>query len=109
MKAVNIVDGDAAKAIVISENSVLPHGSVVKELKLGAGYGKVIVVGKDEVRLADLNHCSTITCCRYVIRIFNQVLLNQVFYKIFPVIAFSCRIHIVLGISNKILVSASMM
>lgn len=66
MKAVNVVDGDAAKAVVISENTVLPHGSVVKQLKLGAGYGKVIVVGKDEVRLADLNHCSSITCCRYV-------------------------------------------
>jgi semaphorin 6 len=63
LKAVNIPNADTAKAIVISENTVLPHGAAVKQLKLAPGYGKIVVVGKDEVRLTTLNHCSTVTGC----------------------------------------------
>ncbi|RZB39945.1 semaphorin-1a [Asbolus verrucosus] len=65
LKAVNVPNGDTAKAIVISENTVLPHGAAVKQLKLSdySSYGKVVVVGRDEVRLATLNHCASITRC----------------------------------------------
>lgn len=64
LKAVNIPNADTAKAIVISENTVLPHGAAVKQLKIAPGYGKLVVVGKDELRLANLNHCASITRCR---------------------------------------------
>ncbi|EFA11605.1 semaphorin-1a [Tribolium castaneum] len=64
LKAVNIPNADTAKAIVISENTVLPHGAPVKQLKIAPGYGKVVVVGKDEIRLANLNHCASKTRCK---------------------------------------------
>lgn len=63
LKVVNIITSKVTKSFVISENTLLPNGAAVKQLKLAPGYGKVVVVGRDEVRLADLNHCGAATDC----------------------------------------------
>lgn len=63
LKVVNIATASSVKTVVISENVILPNGSPVKQLKIAPGYGRVIVVGRDEARLANLNHCATKTRC----------------------------------------------
>lgn len=65
LKVVNIANlaAKTSKAVVISENTILPNGASVKQLKVVPGYGKVLVVGRDEVRLAELNHCSAANDC----------------------------------------------
>lgn len=63
LKVVNIPNDETTTAVVISENTVLPHNQPVKELKLGLGYGKIVVVSQNEVRLNNLNHCSNINSC----------------------------------------------
>lgn len=63
LKVVNIATLSNVRSVVISENVILPNGAPVKELKIAPGYGRVIVVGRDEARLANLNHCSTKTRC----------------------------------------------
>lgn len=60
---VNIATLSDVKTVVISENVILPNGAVIKELTIAPGYGRVIVVGRDEARLVNLNHCSTKTRC----------------------------------------------
>jgi hypothetical protein len=102
LKAVNIPNADSAKAIVISENTVLPHGAAVKQLKLAPGYGKIVVVGKDEVRLTTLNHCSTVTGCRCVV---DGVVEIGEYVVIFAASASSCKTLIALGTPNKTRVS----
>lgn len=54
---VNIPSGSSARTVVISENMVFSNGAAVKQLKLSTSNGKVIVVGRDEVRLVNLHHC----------------------------------------------------
>lgn len=51
------------KTVIISENVILPNGAPVKQLKIAPGHGQVVVVGRDEARLANLNHCSSKTDC----------------------------------------------
>ncbi|GJQ66987.1 hypothetical protein Trydic_g21919 [Trypoxylus dichotomus] len=65
LKVVNIVTASQAKAIVLSENVILPNNAPVKQLKIIPGSsGNIIVVGRDEVRLANLNHCSQMSTCK---------------------------------------------
>ncbi|XP_017786065.1 PREDICTED: semaphorin-1A-like [Nicrophorus vespilloides] len=65
LKVVNIPTvNETAKTVVISENVILPNGAAVKQLKIAPGFGSVVVVGRDEVRLAKLNHCSAQRNCR---------------------------------------------
>lgn len=54
----------SAKAVVISENRLFPNGTPVKELKIAPGYGRVVVVSRDEVKLANFNHCSAAEHCQ---------------------------------------------
>lgn len=63
LKAVNIPNGNSSKAVVISENTVMPNGAPVKQIKLSPVSGKIIAVSRDEVRLVDLNHCSSAQHC----------------------------------------------
>ncbi|XP_045482702.1 semaphorin-1A-like [Harmonia axyridis] len=63
LKVVNIPNEEAAKAVVISENNVLPHGTPIKQIKLTPDGGKIIVVGRDEIRLVDLNQCKNVDTC----------------------------------------------
>lgn len=63
LKVVNIPYGTTAKAVVISENTVFPDGVAVKQLKISPANGNVVAVGRDEVRLVDLQHCSNIHQC----------------------------------------------
>lgn len=63
LKVVNIATPATVKTVVISENVILPNGAAVKQLRIAPGYGRVVVVGRDEARLANLNHCSTKTRC----------------------------------------------
>lgn len=63
LKVVNIATQSSVKTVVISENVILPNGSPVKQLKIAPGYGNVVVIGRDEARLATLNHCSGATQC----------------------------------------------
>lgn len=63
LKVVNIPSGNTAKAVVISENAVFPNGAAVKQLKISQANRKVIAVGRDEVRLVNLQHCSNIHQC----------------------------------------------
>jgi len=70
LKLVNIPDNNGtAKAVVISENVILPNGQSVKQLKIAPGAGSVIVVGRDEVRLATLNHCNNMHSCRECVQL----------------------------------------
>ncbi|KRT86753.1 hypothetical protein AMK59_1568 [Oryctes borbonicus] len=65
LKVVNIVTASQTKAIVLSENVILPNNAPVKQLKVVLGSsGNIIVVGRDEVRLANLNHCSQMLTCK---------------------------------------------
>nr|CAH7717572.1 unnamed protein product [Callosobruchus chinensis] len=63
LKIVNIPTHNSSKAVVLSESEVFPKNSPVKQLKVAPGYGKVIAVSKNEVKLVTLNHCGTITRC----------------------------------------------
>ncbi|XP_018331529.1 semaphorin-1A [Agrilus planipennis] len=64
LKVVNVHHADSFKGVVISENTVFSNGSPVKQIKTAPGYGNVIAVTKDQVRLVNLNHCSKVTDCR---------------------------------------------
>ncbi|KAF5281101.1 hypothetical protein FQR65_LT02967 [Abscondita terminalis] len=64
LKVVNIPNGNSSKAVVISENNVFPPGTRIKELKTAPGYGRVVVVSRNEVKLATLNHCSATENCQ---------------------------------------------
>ncbi|KAG5895086.1 hypothetical protein JTB14_023261 [Gonioctena quinquepunctata] len=63
LKVVNIPSPNHAKAFVISENEVFSKNTPVKQLKTALGYGKVVAVSKNEVKLVTLNHCKTISRC----------------------------------------------
>lgn len=66
LKVVNIPNGvfnSSARGVVISESIILPSGAAVKQVSVAPGHGKVIVVGKSEVRLTTLNHCHTLYKC----------------------------------------------
>lgn len=65
LKVVNIPSATSSKAFVISENEVLPKGTPVKQLRIAPGYGKVVVLSKDIAKLVTLNHCNSISRCRY--------------------------------------------
>lgn len=64
LKVVNIASANSTKAVVISENVILPKNSPVKQLKIVPGQGKVVVVGIEEVRLATLIHCGNMRTCK---------------------------------------------
>lgn len=64
LKIVNIPSEDSSKAVVISENEVFSKNTPVRQLKIAPGYGKVIAVSKEVVKMVTLNHCSAITRCR---------------------------------------------
>lgn len=65
LKIVNVPTvNNTAKAVVISENVILPNGASVKQIKIAPGYGNVIVVGRDEARLAKISHCPSMQTCR---------------------------------------------
>ncbi|XP_022914743.2 semaphorin-1A-like [Onthophagus taurus] len=63
LKVVNIASGNTTKTVVISESVILAKKAPVKQLKIVPGYGKVVVVGIEEVRLATLNHCENMKSC----------------------------------------------
>ncbi|KAL3289353.1 hypothetical protein HHI36_022789 [Cryptolaemus montrouzieri] len=63
LKVVNIPNGEAAKAVVISENDVLPREIPIKQIKLTSESGRIVVVSRDEVRLVALAHCKSISSC----------------------------------------------
>nr|XP_023020455.1 semaphorin-1A-like isoform X2 [Leptinotarsa decemlineata] len=63
LKVVNIPSLNHGKAFVISENELFPKGTPVKQLKTVPGYGKVVAVSLNEVKLVTLNHCKTINRC----------------------------------------------
>ncbi|XP_065165255.1 semaphorin-1A-like isoform X2 [Atheta coriaria] len=64
LKLVNVaLNNETARAIVISENVILPNGLPITQLKIAPGHGKVIVVGRDEVRLAEILHCNSMKSC----------------------------------------------
>lgn len=64
LKIVNIPNEDTSKAVVISDNNVMPHSISIKQIKLTPEDGKVIVVSRDEIRLVDLNQCRNVNTCR---------------------------------------------
>ncbi|KAK4871772.1 hypothetical protein RN001_015896 [Aquatica leii] len=64
LKIVNIPIGSTAQTVVISENSIFPLGTPVKQLKIAPGYGRVVVVSRNEVKLATINHCSMAERCQ---------------------------------------------
>lgn len=64
LKIVNIPSEDSTKGIVISDNEVFPRNTPVKQLKIAPGYGKVIAVSKEMVKMVTLNHCNSISRCR---------------------------------------------
>ncbi|KAF5283592.1 hypothetical protein FQA39_LY17294 [Lamprigera yunnana] len=64
LKIVNIPDGKSAKAVVISENVIFPYGTPIRELKIVPGYGRIVVVSRNEVKLVTLNHCSAAENCQ---------------------------------------------
>ena len=66
LKIVNIVNPRKVKAVVISDNAILPNNAAVKQLRIVPGHGRVATIGRDEVRLANLVHCSTRLHCRLV-------------------------------------------
>ncbi|CAH1153239.1 unnamed protein product [Phaedon cochleariae] len=63
LKMVNIPGINSTKAHVISENEVFSINTPIRQLKTAPGYGRVIAVTKDEVKLITLNHCETIHHC----------------------------------------------
>ncbi|KAK9890331.1 hypothetical protein WA026_010429 [Henosepilachna vigintioctopunctata] len=63
LKVVNIPNAETAKAVVISENNVLPHGTSIKQIRLTPESGRIIVVTRDEVRLVNLSQCKHVNSC----------------------------------------------
>ncbi|KAB0801078.1 hypothetical protein PPYR_05432 [Photinus pyralis] len=64
LKVVNIPNENGANAVVISENAVFSHNTPVRELRIAPGYGRVVVVSSNEVKLATFNHCSSTDHCQ---------------------------------------------
>lgn len=64
LKVVNIPNENGANAVVISENAVFSHNTPVRELKIAPGYGRVVVVSSNEVKLATFNHCASTDHCQ---------------------------------------------
>lgn len=63
LKVVNIPSSHSPpEAVVISENEVFSK-IPVKQLKIAPGYGKVIAITHNEVKLVTLNHCEHISRC----------------------------------------------
>ncbi|CAG9855517.1 unnamed protein product [Phyllotreta striolata] len=64
LKVVNVPSANGPpQAVVVSENEVFPRNTAVKQLRIAPGYGRVIAVSSDEVKLVSLNHCANYNKC----------------------------------------------